>query len=304
MFTPNCHLGSDVVGLFPAMKSENSGTIVRKRFEKSKMKIEGFKYNHGLRYIRMNQELTTEIEEIDYLLPSRRTNNGRTPVMSGSSIRAKDDDPETQWSFPKQEDALTEWERRQIVARTAEIGVRAIFENFTYRWGGEVYRQSSGGPIGCRVTMAVARIVMADWAENYRYILENSGLLIPLLTGYVDDNHQLTRLLAMGMRYDKESNSFKMSDMGLEEDRAAKESGEHRDQRMARVCREAMVSINPDLDFTVETAEDYQDKYIPTLDFKRKMTKKGTIIHSYFQKPMKTPFILMEASAMGDQKKF
>ena len=164
------------MGLFPATKSENSGNIVRKRFEKSKMKIEGFKYNHGLRYIRMNQELTTEIEEIDYLLPSRRTNNGRTPVMSGSSIRAKDDDPETQWSFPKQEDALTEWERRQIVARTAEIGVRAIFEHFTYRWGGEVYRQSSGGPIGSRLTMAVSRVLMGRWSHQVRKIMQESNI--------------------------------------------------------------------------------------------------------------------------------
>ena len=55
--------------------------------------------------------------------------------MSGSTIRAKEDDPEAQWSFPRKEDDLTDWERRQIIARTAEIGVRAIFENFTYRWG-------------------------------------------------------------------------------------------------------------------------------------------------------------------------
>ena len=42
-------IGLDVVGLFPAMKSENTGRIVRKRFIMSKIKIEGFDWRHGLR---------------------------------------------------------------------------------------------------------------------------------------------------------------------------------------------------------------------------------------------------------------
>ena len=64
-----------------------------------------------------------------------------------------------------------------------------------------------------------------------------------------------------------------------------------------------MVSVNLDLDFTVETAKDYKDGYLPCLDFKTKMTSRSTIIHTYFQKPMKTPFILMECLAMGEQQK-
>ena len=152
--------------------------------------------------------------------------------------------------------------------------------------------------------MAVARIVMQDWSENYNEILDNSGLLTIMMSGYVDDNRQLTRLLAMGMRYNKDSNRFEMDEEAKKEDTEAREKGEHRDQRMARICRVAMKSVNPDLDFTVETAQDYKDKYLPTLEFKTKITELGIIIHTYYQKPMKTPFILMEASAMADQQKY
>ena len=163
--------------------------------------------------------------------------------------------------------------------------------------------QSSRGPIGCRVTMAVARIVMQVWSEKYRNILENSGVLIAMMKGYVDDNRQLSRMLAMGMRFKVETNRFEKSEEALAADIQAKEEGEHVDQRMARICRPAMVSVNLDLDFTVETAKDYKDGYLPCLDFKTKMTPRSTIIHTYFQKPMKTPFILMECSAMGEQQK-
>ena len=73
---------------------------------------------------------------------------------------------------------------------------------------------------------------------------------------------------------------------------------------MARVYHPAMESVNPDLKFTVETPDDYKDKKLPTLDFSFKQTKEGFLTHTYFQKPMKTPFILMADTAMGDKQRF
>ena len=52
-----------------------------------------------------------------------------------------------------------------LVARVCEIGVRTIFQNFIYSFGGHNFIQMLGGPIGARVTMAAAKLVMQDWAE-------------------------------------------------------------------------------------------------------------------------------------------
>ena len=49
-----CILGLDVVGLFPAMKSKNSGAILRRQSVKGPLKVRGFKWRHGARYIRVN----------------------------------------------------------------------------------------------------------------------------------------------------------------------------------------------------------------------------------------------------------
>ena len=70
-----------------------------------------------------------------------------------------------QWSFPIAEP--TKQQIREIQARGAEIGVRFLFENFPYKFSGESYQQMGGGPIGARVTMAAARIVMSDWGERW-----------------------------------------------------------------------------------------------------------------------------------------
>ena len=48
------------------------------------------------------------------------------------------------------------------------------------------------------------------------------------------------------------------------EDKKEKESGESENQRMARVCVPAMNSINEDLEFTVETEDDFTDKKLLT----------------------------------------
>ena len=84
---------------------------------------------------------------------------------------------------------------------------------------------------------------------------------------------------------------------------AKKEQGESDNQRMARVLNPCMNSINKDLKFTVETQEDFENERLPTLDFE--MWLQGDKIHhSYFQKDMRTPLVIMERSGMATQQKF
>jgi hypothetical protein len=95
------------------------------------------------------------------------------------------------------------------MGHVAEIGTRAIFEQFCYKFGGKAYHQQSGGPIGARVTMCASRMVMQHWARNYRNILLQARLRLALLRGYVDDGCQGSTVLRRGMIFDTEkTNSF------------------------------------------------------------------------------------------------
>ena len=73
---------------------------------------------------------------------------------------------------------------------------------------------------------------------------------------------------------------------------------------MARLCLPLMNSINPDLTFTAEVAEDFEDEKLPTLDTKLWMRKDGTLVHSYFEKEMRTQILLEKDSAMSVRQKF
>ena len=80
------------------------------------------------------------------------------------------------WEWPAR--VPTEPEKSEMLARMGEIGLRTIFENFMYTFGGQNFLQLSGGPIEARVTMVAARIVIQDWSEQYSRILIKAKLEI------------------------------------------------------------------------------------------------------------------------------
>lgn len=217
--------------------------------------------------------------------------------MKSKFVNSKKDLEEMQWNYPKAQPNRKE--KRMIVARVAEIGTRVVFENFSYQFGEDIFLQSSGGPIGARVTMAAARIVMQSWSRRYKSILLRSGLRLTLLAGYVDDGRHSGTTLRRGMRYVKEKDAFVFSKEWKDEDDAL---GETSNVRMARVCKDAMNSVSDDLQFTTEAPEDFEQSRLPTLDFKLWLVS-GTIMHTYFEKEMRTPFVVMRRSAMGEQQR-
>ena len=121
-----------------------------------------------------------------------------------------------------------------------------------------------GGPIGARVTIAAARLVMESWGDCYRNILIDANLVLDFLCGYVDDGRQVSTLLKKGMRFIKEEMRFRVTDEGLAEDEVSTETP---NARMARICLPAMNAINPDLEFTIEIPEDFPLCRLPTQDF-------------------------------------
>ena len=80
-----CLIGCDVVALFPSLSSKRTGEIVRERVLKSKLKFEGFDFNHGRRYILLNKHLTGDLGSLRKTLPWRKKAGGNDPVMTGAA---------------------------------------------------------------------------------------------------------------------------------------------------------------------------------------------------------------------------
>ena len=156
-----------------------------------------------------------------------------------------------------------------------------------------------GGPIGARLTMCAARLVMMQWAEEYNKILAAGGVEPELLEVYVDDGRQAGAVFRLGTRFESTSRKMVITEDAMKEDKLLKEEP---NVRMARVCLPIMNSINEDLTFTVEVSQDFKDRRLPTLDMKMWL-EKGKIRHTYFEKEMRTPFLLMKRSAISQHQR-
>ena len=89
--------------------------------------------------------------------------------------------------------------------------------------------------------------------------------------------------MKLNFKFNPDEKKFEFCENALAKDKKKQEEGETVNQRMARICNVAMNSINEDLEFTVETEDDYQDKKLPTLDFSIWQEKCGYINHTYYQ---------------------
>ena len=110
----------------------------------------------------MNRNLTSGINEIEHLLPYKKPGRpGKESGMSSRECKKRElriNHPDSCWEWP--EDTVSEKEERILISIAIEISVRFFFSNFIYTLGGEHYIQCSGGPIGARLTMALARLIM------------------------------------------------------------------------------------------------------------------------------------------------
>ena len=67
--------------------------------------------------------------------------------------------------------------------------------------------------------------------------------------------------------------------------------------------RKMMNSIYPCLEFTTEHQSDFRTGYIPTLDSEWKLTKTGQILYRFYEKPMASPFCMMQDAAISEESK-
>ena len=184
------------------------------------------------------------------------------------------------------------------MASALEIAVRFFFDHFTYNFGGEIYRQAHGGPIGARLTMCVARLVLQQWIDDFKDLLREAGIKEMLAKIYVDDNRTVMEKLRDGVRFSVEEKKFKFNEDWIEED-----SKLNKNERSLNEILTAMNSINEDLKFTLEKEEDFDSKRLPTLSFEIWSEKDG-IHHSYYEKSMRNQVLTEKRSAQSENSKF
>ena len=125
-------------------------------------------------------------------------------LIEAKEREIRGNETDSNWTWPK--NRASKGEIRKLIAAALEIVVKFFFKNFLYTFGGDVYEQGFGGPIGARLTMAVYRLVMQSWHEHYREILKCSKIEELLGGIYVDDGRAIVRKLELGSRFNLDKN--------------------------------------------------------------------------------------------------
>ena len=197
-----------------------------------------------------------------------------------------------------------------------EIGIRVMFKNLIYSFGGENYLQKEGGPIGVRGTGAVSKLITRDFCIKLRKILEKGGINVRMLKMYVDDGRLVVGHVRKGAVYNTVTKEIEYTEEQRKADTEREMKGESMEQRIKRLILPIMNEINIDLEWTVELEEDFRNigkgegnrsekRGIPTLDFEVYWERKeNRFKYRYYEKEMRNPVVIQRRSAMNKNQKY
>ena len=244
---------ADVVGLYPACKALHSGQVVKELILKSKMEVRSVNYRECARYCAMKYS-KSEIyaNGIARVVPTRRFTKGTKPGLTGCGPRGKVADDEEIWVFPDREP--TELEKRRLLACNVEIGIRMLFRSHLYQFIGKVYLQNDGGPIGVRLSGAVARAVMGEWDAKINEVFADERLRIKLICRYVDDCTILMTAIKRGVKWCRKCKGLAYSKAWEVED---SKEGLSDSARTMQVVQDIMNSIYRNIEVTIETPDHF-----------------------------------------------
>ena len=136
---------SDVVGLFPSLQERNTGKVVAEEVRESDKVLEGLNYQQNALYVRINKSLTGDLFSLRRILPWRRKLDGTLPGLTNVNVSSKNEKKvETQLCFLSAKP--TELEKIELASRMCQIGVRAVWKNFCYSFGGKTYHSITKAP--------------------------------------------------------------------------------------------------------------------------------------------------------------
>ena len=83
--------------------------------------------------------------------------------------------------------ALNDSQKLKMMALFLDKLVIWMMQNHIYMFNGQFYRQSTGAPIGLKISVNIARIVMIFWDRAMMSKLISKNLRVELFLRYVDD---------------------------------------------------------------------------------------------------------------------
>ena len=278
-------VGSDVEKLYPSLRPLEAARLTRKAILESDIDITGVNLKKALRYI----YIIGGVELIDRTGLNRlkpKWLGKRADLIALGGTKTNSDE---YWSDTK--NSIHRREAKMIIATMVEIGVIVTMGTHLYTFNGVTYVQLAGGPIGLRLTAALANLLMAFFDRALRDTLEREHIKILLSFRYVDDGRLGMQPISPGWSwYDGQLQFF--------QDRVLEDTELGPQKHTTRVIGDILNSIVPYLSFTTEDSEDFQNGKLPTLDCEL-WIENNKIMHQFYEKPQVSNRLLLKTTALA-----
>ena len=291
MSKPLVIIGSDVVSLYPNLTWESAGEAVYHTIVDSDIVWQGVNFKEGVRYLALCRGYDWCLKSnLHRVLPWRRYAHGSWPGITGEGPMGPTSDDEEQWCFSNVQ--LTDLEKKRIIGEIMRLSVEVSFKTHVYSFRTASFKQKDGGPIGMRSTCAIARVSMGYHSILWKQKMDENNIQIEGFGFYVDDGRVVMYPLRAGWRW-VEGGLWFCEQWELE-DRDLSDV-----QRTKNAVGASLDGLVECLTFTVETCEDYDDGFLPTLDLNIKVDDDGEIVYKFYEKPTSSQVCLQADTAMA-----
>jgi hypothetical protein len=293
----------DVEKLYPSLKAEKVAKVVAEEYRASELKIEVDTMALGLYLaIMVGREVLVRmgLGEVTHRRKKGEEGPGRKIGITTAEVTQETVKEENKLFVPP-ERSPTQEEDREMVALALEIAIKVAMGNHLYSFNGSVRLQLQGGPIGNRLSGALAKVYMLWWCRAFQKALSAAmeGItyfFLYLLLFYVDDTNLAMEELEPGCRL--VDGKVVVVEEEVEADRAIPG-----DRRTARVIQDIANSICETINMTIDCPSNHESGWMPLLDLQVRVAEDNSLDYKFYSKKVANPLLLMATSALPDRVK-
>jgi hypothetical protein len=293
-------MSMDVMKMFPSLEAADVALLVKEEYLAAKLEVEVDDTELGLALaILLGRE---QLEQLGLgQVTCRRKRAGGRPIGITTKWVTGERGGATENLFNDPERRPSNQERRLMIALLLEQMILKVMGNHCYSFDGTNRLQLRGGPIGLKLSGALAKVCMLAWSRTFKDKVSAAlaGLTyfnLYMLKFYVDDTGLAMEELEPGCRF--LDGKVEVVEAEVERDRQVPG-----DLRTARVMVEIANSILPYLQFEADCPSNHSSGWMALLDLEVRVAEDSTVDYRFYSKPCASRYTMMRSSAMPARTK-
>ena len=292
----------DVCKMFPSLRASDVARIVKEEYLEAQLEVEVDDAELALFLaIEVDRE-ELERRGLGQVTNKRKRRGGR-PILITTKWVVGERGGQSENLFHEPERRPTPMERRKMFALLLELLVVKVMGNHCYSVNGVNKVQLEGGPIGLKLSGALAKVVMLSWSRRFKTtttvaLSDFAYFNLYMLLFYVDDTGVAVEELEPGCRYIEAEGKVRVVEEEVDGDRNVPG-----DLRTALVLASVANSIFDYIQFTVDCPSNYASGWMPLLASQVRVAADNTLDYLFFEKEISSKYVMMRNSAMSAQVK-